>query len=148
LKDLLPLPFDARLLSSVFLWHGSIDHNEIAEWIRRRGWLIPKDLIEFWAATGGGEIFESESVLRPLISPDGQEEVEQVTQWCVHRGMPPGLIVFHQGLGFTATRSGDGMYVSLDTNFRISGLYSSLDKWYVKVLRAEYAARYGLPPLV
>lgn len=61
--------------------------------------------------------------------------------------MPGGLLVFHEGLGFTAVRGGDGAYVSLDGDVRVRGEYADLDDWYTQVLRAEYAGKYGLPPL-
>jgi hypothetical protein len=71
---------DAQAAPHLFFWNGPVDRREIDEWTARRGWLIPDDLSEFWATTGGGEIFEGETLLRPLISPDGQEEVAQELQ--------------------------------------------------------------------
>jgi hypothetical protein len=135
---------DAQAAPRVFLWNGPVDHEEIKQWIARRGWVIPPDLLELWTITGGGEIFESERILRPLISRDGQEEVAQVTSWCQERGLPSGLVVFHEGLGFTAVRCSHGAYVSLDSRFSVTGEYESLDGWYAEVLRAEYGPRYGL----
>jgi hypothetical protein len=109
-----------------------------------RGWTLPRDLLDFWTVTGGGEIFESEGFLPPLVSADGQEEIGQLTRWCQRRGLPNNFVVFHEGLGFTAVRCADQAYVSLDGDLRIAGEYPTLEQWYVDVLRREYAERYGL----
>ena len=135
---------DAQRAPQLFLWNGPVGRRAIDEWVALRGWTIPADLLELWTITGGGEIFESERFLPPLVSRDGQEEVAQVTQWCQDRGMPADLVVFHEGLGFTAVRCLDGAYVSFDSELRAGGEYTSLERWYSEVLRAEYAERYGL----
>jgi hypothetical protein len=62
--------------------------------------------------------------------------------------MPRDFVVFHEGLGLTAIRCADGAYLSLDTDIRVVGEFKSLDRRYAGVPRAEYAARYGLSPLV
>jgi hypothetical protein len=137
---------DALFAPGLFLWNGPVDRLELDRWIALRGWAVPADLLEFWTTTGGGEILESESFLRPLVSPDGEDEMARVTSWCEQRGMPGGLVVFHEGLGFTSIRLRDQAYISFDSSVRVLGEYKSLDHWYAEVLRAEYAERYGLPP--
>lgn len=135
---------DAQRAAALFLWRGPVGRRAIEKWVAQRGWKIPGDLLEFWTMTGGGEIFEGEKFLAPLISPRGEEEIAQVTEWCQSRGMPSGHVVFHEGLGFTAVRCDDGTYVSFDGELRTAGEYTSLEQWYSEVLRAEYAERYGL----
>lgn len=135
---------DAQRAPQLFLWKGSVDRRAIDEWVALHGWKIPSDLRELWTLTGGGEIFESERFLVPLLSQSGDEEIAQVTEWCQNRGIPSGLVVFHEGLGFTAVRCDDGAYVSFDSDLRAAGEYTSLDQWYSEVLRKEYAERYGL----
>jgi hypothetical protein len=132
-------------MPSVFVWNGPIDRQAIDEWLLKHAWTLPSDLVDFWAITGGGEVFESETFLRPAVSSDGEDEVAQMTGWCAARGIPSGLVVFHEGLGFTAVRCDDRTYVSLGTDLRVIRTFKSLDDWYTCVLRAEYATRYGLP---
>lgn|SRR5262249_4341253 len=138
---------DARAVPNLFLWNGPVDRRKIDDWITNRGWVIPDDLRRFWTVTGGGETFESEKFLQPLVSADVDDSVAQVTAWCEERGMPHGFVVFHEGFSFTAIRQLDGAYVSLDRDLRVTGEYGTLDRWYVKVLRAEYGQRYGLARL-
>ncbi len=135
---------DGAAAPHLFLWNGPVGRQHILDWIAERHWVISPDLVEFWAATGGGEILESERLLRPLLEPQGQEEVAQVTAWCQQRGMASGLVVFHEGLGFTAVRGGDGVYIWLDGDLRIISEHSTLNQWYVETLRNEYGDRYGL----
>lgn len=138
---------DAQFASNLFLWNAPLDRGQIEQWLAQRNWVIPGDLVEFWTITGGGEIFESEKFLPPLGPHDSEDEVAPRTAWHRAHGMPEGLVVFHEGLGFSAIRCADGAYVWFDVNGRSRGEHRSLDDWYTQVLRAEYAERYGLPPL-
>jgi hypothetical protein len=135
---------DADRSPDVFQWNGPVDRGAIDKWVKSHGWKIPEDLLDLWTITGGGEIFESERFLPPLASTDGRDEIVMVTRWCLRHGLPESLVVFHEGLGFTAVRCLDGAYVSIDGDLRISGEYRSLERWYVDVLRREYAERYCL----
>jgi hypothetical protein len=137
---------DARKVPALFIWNGPVERRDIDEWSARHGWVIPEDLLQFWTSTGGGEVLESETFLRPLVSAGGHEEVAEVTRWCRNRGLPDGVVVFHEGLGFTGVRCRDGVYLSFDSGLRAAGQYSSLDHWYTQFLRAEYGPRYGFPP--
>jgi hypothetical protein len=138
---------DARSKPQLFVWNGPVSPQELARWQRRLGWNVPPDLLSFWALTGGGRLFESETILRPILPDDHDGSVDQVTNWRRANGMPVGLVVFHEGLSFTAVRSVDGAYVWLDESSRVRGVYSSLDDWYRQVLRDEYGSRYGLDPI-
>lgn len=137
---------DAQAAPDLFRWNGPIERRQIEEWVVRHNWVIPADLLEFWTTTGGGEILETERFLPPLVSANGEEEIPALTGWCRDRSMPEGLVVFHEGFGFSAIRCVDGAYVWLDPDVRLGGEYRSLDDWYSHVLRAEYATQYRLPP--
>ena len=138
---------DAQLAPDLFRWNGPIDRHRLVDWMEGRGWVLPSDLLDLWASTGGGEIFESENILPPLTTAAGENELDCVTDWCRTHGAPDGLVVFHQGLGYTAVRFADGAYLSLDGNSRVLDQHRSLEHWYLEVLRAEYGERYGLPTL-
>jgi hypothetical protein len=72
-----------------------------------------------------------------------------VNELLAARGMPGEYLVFHLGLGgLTAVRLTDRCYVQLDADdFSERAVFPTFDEWYRGVLRAEYAARYGLAPL-
>jgi len=139
-----PILVDAQANPRLFRWNGPIDPQMLLQWAARHDYRVPPDLLDFWASTGGGEVFETEMFLKPLVSSADEDGVEYATISHQRRGIPPGLVVFHEGLGSTAVRCADGVYVSLDFDSRIAGLYDSFDDWYVNVLRSEYAERYGL----
>lgn len=47
----------------------------------------------------------------------------------------------------TAVRLADGHYVEFGLeDFEERGEFVSLEDWYVRLIRAEYAEYYGLPP--
>jgi hypothetical protein len=138
---------DALLRPRVFRWNGPIDRDRIEDWVREQGWDLPQDLIAFWAATGGGEVFDSELLLPPLPGPGIEDDVASRTRYYVSIGMLGSYVVFHEGAGWvSAIRLADRRYVQLDeTHFREHGEHESLEAWYSSVIRAEFAERYGLP---
>ena len=125
-------------------WNGPVAPDQLFAWGLQRGWNIPSDLSEFWTLTGGGVIFETEALLKPIVPASDDSGVEHATDSLKSRGMPGGLFVFHEGLCFSAVRYEDGAYVILDERAGVTGRYDSFGSWYVQVLRAEYAERYGL----
>lgn len=135
---------DAQAQPHLFRWNGAIVPEELVAWGLQRGLRIPSDLLQFWAITGGGQIFETETLLKPIVAAHDESGVERATNWLKSRGLPSGMLVFHEGLCFTTVRYDDGAYLTLDQRARVAGLYESFDNWYVQVLRAEYAKRYGL----
>ncbi len=56
---------DAELRPELFSWFGAIDRKEIDEWLHSNSLMAPEDLKEFWSETGGGDIYESETIFRP-----------------------------------------------------------------------------------
>ncbi len=123
-----------------------MDRSLLLRWIDEYGWQLSEDLIAFWEQTGGGDIFETETFLRPCGSSDLDDSLEVVNQSLQSRGLRGDrCLVFHIGLAISAIRLADGRYVQLSkTDFSELAEYASLDEWYGKLVRAEYAQRYGL----
>ena len=95
------------------------------------------------------DIYETETIFGPAGDADLGEDVLEINEELQNRDMPEEFLVFHQGTGgLSAVRLSDGQYVQLsEDDFSESGTYSSLEEWYDRVLRNEYADRYGLDPL-
>jgi hypothetical protein len=136
---------DATSRPDLFLWNRPVDEQLLATWISNHGWRVPKDLFELWQVTGGGDFFESETILFPM-SDSESEGVEKLNEALQGAGMPRDYLVFHTGLGgLTAIRMSDQVYVQLDrARFQETSQYASLDDWYSRLMRGEYAARYGV----
>jgi hypothetical protein len=136
---------DARQKPELFRWNGPLDADAIDRWIARMRWRIPLDLRSLWVVTGGGELFESETLLRPLEFDD-TSEITRVTEWWRARGLAEQLVVFHEGMGLSAIRQSDGYYVWVPFTepIRPACAFQHLDEWYEKLIRAEYASRYGM----
>src|SRR5260221_5147426 len=107
---------DSEGRHNVFLAFGAIAPNHIESWIHSASLNIPRDLVEFWSQTGGGDLFDdSETMLRPTripsISPNFVEgdDVESATQFRVQNGMPDSYLLFHIGACFSAVRLADQM---------------------------------------
>jgi hypothetical protein len=140
---------DATRRPQYFCWNGPVSETRVRDWTEARRLSLPADLVELWVTTGGGDLFETETILGPFGSIATADDVDSVNLLERARGLAPGYLIFHVGLGgFTAVRLNDLQYVTLDTEHREGALYTSLDSWYRGVLRAEYGERYGLSALL
>ena len=138
---------DARARPDLFIWNGRMERTQLESWLASNKWIVscPRDLLTFWQETGGGDIFESETILGPLGDPEMGDELAAVNRAMKERGMPESFLVFHVGLVTSAVYMPSGNYVELASEgFRVVRRFASLDEWYRSTLRAEYAQRYGL----
>jgi hypothetical protein len=55
--------------------------------------------------------------------------------------------LFHEGTWLSGFRSSTPEYVTVNQDtYNIEGEFQSLENWYRKTVRAEFAERYGLRP--
>ena len=138
---------DALLRPDLFHWNGGMDSATLSDWLDRNRWLTrcPADLLEFWKQTGGGDVFETETILGPSGRVQMGDELAAVNQEMRARGMPETFAVYHNGLVMSAIDTESGDYVELaPSDFHVLRRFATLDEWYEATLRAEYAKRYGL----
>lgn len=138
---------DAEQWPMAFGWFGPIPQAEIQDWLHRNRVTLPSDLTTLWAKTGGGDAFESETILRPTVAsvPNAgyvSDDIESENQ--LPAAPSGGLLIFHRGAFLSAIRLEDQVFVTLGDNHEIKNQYRSLDEWYVNTLRAEFGPRYGL----
>ena len=93
----------------IFSPFGAIPSVEVEDWLRRTGLILPSDLIELWQQSGGGDVFESETILRPTVSssPNScflEDDIEGINAAYADEGKSGDLYVFHRGL-FSLSRS-------------------------------------------
>jgi hypothetical protein len=144
---------DALQVPRIFDTFGAIPVVELQDWLRRTGVVLPSDLIELWQQTGGGDVFESETILRPTVASTPtscfvEDDIEGINAACAEDGKSGDLCVFHRGLYLSAVRFSDQRFVTLtEDGYTVKDSFASLDQWYVRTLRAEYGERYGLPPI-
>jgi hypothetical protein len=149
---MLTLLQDAKRVSRIFFQFGAIPITELQAWLRRTRLVLPSDLIELWQLTGGGDVFETETIFRPTVpsSPNGcfvEDDIGGRNAAHIEAGKPGDLYVFEQGLFLSAVRLSDQRFVILtEDSYVVKDSFGSLDEWYVHTLRAEYGERYGLPP--
>jgi hypothetical protein len=127
----------------LFLWNGPLARERLDEWARQRGLDLPDELLQFWQTTGGGQVFESETILGPFADPQLGDDVDSVNEIHRGRGMDSGYLIVHIGTELTAIRLSDKKWVVLDQRtYAEIAEYDSFECWYTRVLRAEFAARY------
>ena len=96
--------------------------------MRQNALVLPSDLIELWEATGGGDIFESETVLRPTVPsvPNTcfvQDDIEGGNAAHATRGKPSGLYIFQQGAFLSAVRLSDQTFVTLTKDYAVENSF-------------------------
>jgi len=144
---------DTQKTPRMFSLFGAIPLTEIQDWLRRTGVVLPSDVIEVWQETGGGDVFESETILRPTVAsaPNScfvEDDIEGINAAYAEEGKSSDLYVFHRGLFPSAVRLSDQRFVTLTEGGRaVKDSFASFDEWYVRTLRAEYGERYGLAPI-
>ncbi len=136
---------DANRRPDLFVWNGAIATEWLQNWLQRHHWQVPEDLFVFWQKTGGGDIYESETILGPLGDNVLGDNLGEVNEHLRAQGMADRYVVFYRGLGgLAAVRLTDGQYVQLaEESFAELSEYASFEEWYRR-LREEYAERYGL----
>lgn len=136
---------DARQRPELFVWEGSIGRQQLVGLLAEHGWSLPHDLVSFWERTGGGEIFEGEYLLGPCADMSLGDNLFSYNEELRDRGLSDDYVVFHTGMTVSAVRLADGCYLELDVNdFHERSEFASLDDWYRRSIRMEYAERYGL----
>jgi hypothetical protein len=145
---------DAQKVPRIFFPFGAIPAAELQDWLRRTRLVLPSDLIELWQLTGGGDVFETETIFRPTVpsTPNScfvEDDIEGRNTAYAEEGKSGDLYVFQQGAFLSAVRLSDQRFVTLtEGGHTIKDFFDSLDEWYIRTLRAEYGERYGLPPMV
>jgi hypothetical protein len=136
---------DSQARPDIFLWRGALPSSLIIEWESRNSVTLPEDLKYLWSLKGGGDLFESETILQPFGALDEYDLVESVTQTFRTRGLSPEFWVFQTGLTDSVFRISDGAIFSLGApNGSTLQPFADLNEWYKTTLRETFATRYGL----
>lgn len=139
---------DASERPTAFAWYGAVDRAELQRWILQRGLDVPSDLLSLWLTFGGGVMFETEEILAPGSGPEYAADFDQVNGAHRGRGLSDGLFLFHEGTWLSAVRRISPRYLLVDReSYAATGEFESLDDWYRRTVREEFAARYGLRQL-
>ena len=136
---------DALRRPELFQWHGRIAPTILDRWLVAHKLRVPDDLYAFWRETGGGELFETETILAPFGEPSLGDDIDGANRYHRDHGLPEDLLLFHIGVCYSAISLSDSAYVSSDSpSFSIRRRHASLDGWYFGEIRKEYGDRYGL----
>jgi len=106
----------------------------------------PFDLIDFWIATGGGDFFESETILGPIGDDRLGDSVRVANSVHSERGMPSRYLLFRTGVGLGAIDQQTGRYVELSPAYYPIGSFETFNEWYCDI-RRDFAETYGLAEL-
>lgn len=136
---------DALHKPNAFCWFFAIPATELQVWALCSGIPLPADLLEFWHTTGGGDVFESETILRPNVAsrPNASFVVgddTHSTNNTAHKawGLPEHFLLFQVGAFRSAVDLRTAEYVTLSESHSIESEFASLDDWYRRTLRAEF----------
>jgi hypothetical protein len=120
---------DAIARPDLFHFFGAIGAEKLEAWLRRRRLVVPDDLKEFWCETGGGDLFESETVLGPFGPVETRDDLDSMNPL---NGIPLDWLVFHTGLGLTMVKMSSAQYANVrEGSYTIRETFGSLDEWLV-----------------
>lgn len=139
---------DAIARPDLFHWFG-INESDFDRWLAALPLRAHPGLVTFWRRTGGGDLFESETILGPLV-PNETENVLKVNELHWQKGLARDTLIFHSGTYLSASQVNRRthrriMLLNSDT-YKMEGRFDTFDAWYPGAIRSEYADRYGLPP--
>jgi hypothetical protein len=97
---------DAESRPDLFTWFGAIARGQIEVWLRSSNLEVPDDLLDFWTKTGGGDLFECETMFRPTQIPSLEpyfvsgDDIDTANQYRIPKGMSvlPGFSRRHFAL--------------------------------------------------
>lgn len=135
---------DARENPGIFSWEGGVDPESLRRQLAARGWVLPEEMVKVLAATGGGEMFETETLFSVRANVWG-DDLFSMNEDLRRRGLPGNWLAFHLGLGLSVVDMKAGaVYVCGYDSFAVTESFSGFDDWYVGYLRKQYGERYGL----
>ena len=137
---------DINMRPELFFFSGCIPKEDIIQKLSFMNINVPFALIELWNEIGGGEMFETETILSPIANSDLGDDIESVNYYHYKKGLSKDFFVFHVGLGgISAVSLNDERYVIIDeTNYKCVKWFESLEKWYENHIRKEYEIKYNL----
>jgi hypothetical protein len=137
---------DATKKPELFCWAGAIDPAVLDSWLKERGWNVPEDLKYLWSQTGGGDFFDGETIFAPFSDLWAHDSVDEVNRHQISRGMPKDYLPLHDGLRFSSVNLLTHKYIFLnESNYQVQEEFPSLEAWYVKGIRPDFAELYSLP---
>src|SRR5215469_681556 len=84
---------DALKRPDLFHWFG-VAEAEFEAWLTALPLRVHPGLVGFWRRTGGGDLFESETLLGPLVKDEG-DNVLKLNEYHWSKGLPSDLLIFH-----------------------------------------------------
>jgi hypothetical protein len=140
---------DALARPDLFDWFG-VAETEFEQWLTVLRLRVHPGLVSFWRRTGGGDCFETETLLGPLATDEG-DNVLEMSEFYWNRGLSHDLLLFHSGMCLSASsvdmrRHRNRLVVFKPQTFEVVQWFDTFNAWYLNTLRSEYAQRYGLAP--
>jgi len=138
---------DALTRPDLFHWFG-VAESAFEDWLITLPLRVHPGLVAFWRRTGGGDVFESETLLGPLAN-HADDNVLTINEYHWSKGLQRDLLIFHTGFCLSASSVDSRRHRNRLISFRsgsyeIERQFNSFDAWYQQTIRAEYAERYGL----
>jgi hypothetical protein len=138
---------DALAHPALFHWFG-VSEPDFEAWLEELPLRVHPGLVEFWRRTGGGDLFESETILGPLVA-DESDNVLEMNKYHWGKGLPRDMLIFHVGLNLSASfvdqRRHRNRLVSFQPDsYNVEKSFDTFNAWYRENLRSEYAERFSL----
>jgi hypothetical protein len=123
---------DAARWPRLFYLLEPIPPAELDAWLNKRNLTVPDDLKEVWRETGGGDVFDTQTILGPYGNRDLADDVDSVNEFHWGRGMPVDWLIVATGIGdLTVVKMPTGEYANVrHESFEVTETFSSFADWY------------------
>lgn len=118
----------------IFVPYGKINKRILVEELQKYKFNFPKELIKFWINYGGGDLFETETILSPIPSEsEFVYDIRKINDFRYKNGLNKRYIIFQENASeMTAFDKETNEIVVLDKDkYKIEERFENINKWFV-----------------
>lgn len=125
---------ELKVNPNIFVPYGRINKRILKNELQKYHFNFPKELIKFWINYGGGDLFETETILSPI--PSEKEfvyDIKKINNFRHENGLSDKYIVFQENASeMTAFDKETNEIVILNKDkYEIEERFENINTWFV-----------------
>ena len=114
---------------------GLPNKKELDKELKKHDFAFPKELVKFWKTYGGGDLFETETILYPLDTDNTEyDSMPLMNRFFEEKGFNNDYYIFHTNnstlAAFHKKTHEIVVFGNELTKFRIERHYKNIDEWF------------------
>jgi len=118
---------------SLLFAYGKIEETKLANELQKINYKFPNELIGFWKEFGGGDLFETETILSPFpIANEFIYDIQTINQFHYSIGLDKNYIIFQEnGSQMTAfDKQTNALVVLSKEDYSIENKFDNFENWF------------------